>query len=165
VTLTDAQVGAVGEQLFCAYDMATSGGDLEAFRPVVDEDHVDVALRRKREPGWVAFVQVKTTMTHDERFEARTTYPAGAVMEDPAFLYALLQLDGPSIERCWLVPSADFNRLATRGRAGRTHVQLVAWVHTHRPDAWTPSRSARRCSERGWRRWSAACRRAGSRRC
>src|SRR5262245_13837520 len=136
--LTDSQVRAVGEQLFCAYAIWTSDGFLEAFRPVVDEDHVDVALRRRDVPGWVAFVQVKTTPTRKARFEARTTYPAGAVLEDDAFLYALLQLEGPSIERCWLVPSAEFNRLATRGRAGEGHVQLVAWVHTREQDAWGP---------------------------
>jgi hypothetical protein len=136
--LTDSQVGAVGEQLFCAYAIWTSAGLLEAFRPVVDEDHVDVALRRKDTPGWVAFVQVKTTATRKARFEARTTYPADAVLEDDAFLYALLQLEGPAIERCWLVPSAEFNRLATRGRAGEGHVQLVAWVHTREQDGWSP---------------------------
>src|SRR5262245_17022780 len=138
VPLTDAQVGAIGEQLFCAYAVWTSDGLLEAFRPVVDEDHVDVALRRRDVPGWIAFVQVKTTLTRKARFEARTTYPAGAVLEDDAFLYALLQLEGPAIERCWLVPSAEFNRLATRGRAGEGHVQLVAWVHTNQQDAWSP---------------------------
>ncbi|MDQ6774303.1 MAG: hypothetical protein M3024_15185 [Candidatus Dormibacteraeota bacterium] len=131
-------MGAVGEQLLCAYTLVTSGGEVEPFRPSVDDDHVDIGVRPRAGFG-ALWIQVKTSMKPDRkrRIFARAAFPAGAVYEDPAFVYAILLVEATSIVRCWLVPSAEFNRGAWRGPLGSRRVQLVMTAYLDRPDAWS----------------------------
>lgn len=110
-----SQIGRAGELAIELYTLVTAGGDVDIYSPVVDDDHVDlVAGIRGGAP--TLGIQVKTTPGVDGSglVEARASYPAGRIREDPNFLYAVVLLDAVRIEAVWLIPSPDFNRLAYR---------------------------------------------------
>jgi hypothetical protein len=116
-------VGRAGELAIELYALVTSGGEVDIYSPVVDDDHVDlVAGLRGGAPS--LGIQVKTTPSLDRSglVEARASYPVGHVREDPNFLYAVVLLDGVRIEAVWLLRSPDFNRLAYRVVEGAREV-------------------------------------------
>lgn len=110
-----SQIGRAGELAIELYALVTSGGEVDIYAPVVDDDHVDlVAGIRGGTP--TLGIQVKTTPTLDRSglVEARASYPEGQIREDRNFLYSVVLLDGVRIESVWLIRSPDFNRLAYR---------------------------------------------------
>lgn len=121
---TDA--GLAGELLFSAAVMLTSGFRLKLFEQLGDDDHVDRAIGEKgRVPALT--VQVKTALHEDAHgsIQATARFPGEhAVREHPAFWYAILFVRGIAIERCWLLSSADFNRVTSRTRDERGGVSL-----------------------------------------
>lgn len=110
-----SQVGRAGELAVELYALVTSGGELDIYSPVVDDDHVDLVAGIRGGPPTVG-IQVKTTPSVDRSglVEATASYPLGHVREHPSFLYAVVLLDAVRIEAMWLIGSADFNRLAYR---------------------------------------------------
>ncbi|HEV2415271.1 MAG TPA: hypothetical protein VGX27_10720 [Candidatus Dormibacteraeota bacterium] len=110
-----SQIGRAGELAIELYALVTSGGEVDIYAPVVDDDHVDlVAGIRGGTP--TLGIQVKTTPTLDRSglVEARASYPEGQIRDDRNFLYSVVLLDGVRIESVWLFRSPDFNRLAYR---------------------------------------------------
>ena len=128
---TDA--GLAGELLFSAAVMLSTGFRLKLFAQLGDDDHVDRAIGEKgRVPALT--VQVKTALHEDAHgsIQATARFPSeGAVREHPAFWYAILFVRGISIERCWLLSSADFNRITSRTRDARGGVSLRFSAPTH----------------------------------
>jgi hypothetical protein len=141
VPLTDSQVGMIGEHLLCAHLVHGSDGALDVFRPSVDDDHRDLAVGR-RGAVRTAYVQVKTSRGPDAkgRILAAARWPKGSVYEHPAYLYAVVVVSGVAIVSSWLVPSADFNRLAYHEMAGPRHVRLIMQAYLEREDRWAPFR-------------------------
>lgn len=117
------QLGRAGELALALYSMVSSGGDLQLFTPVADDDHVDATAGRRGGVPAIA-IQVKTASDVDRNgtVEATADYPIGHVREHRAFLYAVLLLASVTIEAAWLVPSPDFNRLAYRRTAGEREI-------------------------------------------
>jgi hypothetical protein len=117
------QLGRAGELALALYSMVSSGGELELFTPVADDDHVDATAGRRGGVPAIA-IQVKTASDVDSSgmVEATADYPAGHVREHRAFLYAVLLLGSVTIEAAWLVPSRDFNRLAYRRTAHKREI-------------------------------------------
>jgi hypothetical protein len=126
--------------LFSSYVTLTSDGELELYLPVADDDHVDVAGGRRGAVPRLA-IQVKTALHLDRagKVEARATFTDGVPREHPAFLYAIVYIQAAEVRAFWLVPSADFNRLAYRGRVGQG-LQLHAYVSPDGTDRFTPFR-------------------------
>ncbi|HKW08129.1 MAG TPA: hypothetical protein VJS19_11250 [Candidatus Dormibacteraeota bacterium] len=118
-----SQVGRAGELAVELYALVTSGGELDIYSPVVDDDHVDLVAGIRGGPATLG-IQVKTTPRVDRSglVEARASYPLGDVREHPNFLYAVVLLDAVRIEAMWLIGSSDFNRLAYRIVDGRREV-------------------------------------------
>ena len=112
------QLGRVGELAMALYAMVSSGGELQLFTPVADDDHIDATAGRRGGMPAIA-IQIKTAGDVDSGglVEATADYPAGQVREHRAFLYAVLLMASVKIESAWLVPSPDFNRLAYRRTA------------------------------------------------
>ena len=110
-----SQIGRAGELAIELYTLVTAGGEVDIYAPVVDDDHVDLVAGIRGGPPTVG-IQVKTTpsLDHSGLVEARASYPAGRVRDDPNFLYAVVLLDSIRIETIWLIGSRDFNRLAYR---------------------------------------------------
>ena len=125
--------GYVAERLVEVHALLSAGGDLSSFKPGADVDHKDIIVDRRG--GFAnAYVQVKSA-THVDR-EGRVVcfadYPEDAVPEHPRLVYVmcLMDVEAQELTRIWLVPSADFNRLAYRqhkhDEPGRVVLQFSA---------------------------------------
>lgn len=143
--LTATQRGTAGEQLFAACVTLSSGGDLELFKPLTDDDHTDVSAgRRGRVPALA--IQVKTALSLDRKrlAVARMSFPEGKPREHPAFIYAIVYVPDASIDAAWIVPSADFDRLAYRGAGRRGKgIELQFMASPIRQDRWAGFRCGR----------------------
>ena len=143
--LTSTQAGIAGEQLFAATVTLSSEGELELFKPLTDDDHTDISTgRRGRVPSLA--LQVKTARHLDRKGHAgaRMVFPSGQPREHPTFVYGVVYVVDACIQCAWVVPSADFNRLAYRG-AGR-HGKGIELQFMARPDLddhWAPYRCGR----------------------
>ena len=143
--LTATQRGIAGEELFSAVVMLSSGGDLELFKPMTDDDHTDVSAgKRGRVPALA--IQVKTALSLDRQgfAVARMSFPEGKPREHPAFVYVIVYVVDAAIQIGWVVPSADFNRLSYRGAGRRGKgLELQFMASPTRTDKWTRFRCAR----------------------
>lgn len=139
MAMSDAQAGVLGESLFAAYCLRTTGGELEVYRPLTDDDHRDFEVNRKTGFG-SAWVQVKTAVhANGGRILAHTSFKAQP-LESPAFVYAVLYVPDLTIETAWLVPSADFNRLTYHEHDRRGGTGLTMEASLSGDDAWSPFR-------------------------
>jgi hypothetical protein len=143
--LTTTQAGTAGEQLFAACVTLSSGGDLELFKPLTDDDHTDVtAGRRGKVPALAIQVKTSLSLDPDRRASARMTFPDGKPREHPTFVYAIVYVSEASIERAWVIPSADFNRLTTPGAGPRGKgIQLHFEASPSHDDRWATFRCSR----------------------
>src|ERR1700737_1735262 len=113
-------LGTLVELMAEAEILAGSGGRLIPSRMQPDVDHRDLVVAEVGGYG-ALWLQVKGT-THPDRegrVVAFANYPADAIPESPRLLYlvCMLDLEQHLLARLWLVPSADFNRLAYRERS------------------------------------------------
>ncbi|MEO8745121.1 MAG: hypothetical protein ABI334_08540 [Candidatus Dormiibacterota bacterium] len=128
--LEGSALGTLVELMVEAEILAGSDGRLIPSRMEPDVDHRDIVVADVGGFG-VLWLQVKGT-THPDaegRVVAFANYPVDAIPESPRLLYlvCLLDLQQHLLQRLWLVPSADFNRLAYRersARAGRITLQF-----------------------------------------
>ena len=142
--LTATQRGIAGEELFSAVVTLSSGGDLELFKPLTDDDHTDVSAgKRGRVPALA--IQVKTALSLDRQgfAVARMSFPEGKQREHPDFVYAIVYVVDAAIHSGWVVPSADFNRLSYRGAGRRGKgLELQFMASPTRRDKWAAFRCA-----------------------
>jgi hypothetical protein len=128
--LEGSALGSLVELMVEVEILAGSGGRLIPSRMEPDVDHRDLVVADVDGFGAV-WLQVKGT-THPDgegRIVAFANYRADAIPESPRMLYlvSLVDLEQHLLDRLWLVPSADFNRLAYRERAehpGRVTLQF-----------------------------------------
>ncbi|MGH7765781.1 MAG: hypothetical protein ACREOM_15320 [Candidatus Dormibacteraceae bacterium] len=128
--LEGSALGTLVELMVEAEILAGSEGRLIPFRMEPDVDHRDLVVADVGGFG-ALWLQVKGT-THPDgegRVVAFANYPADAIPDSSRLLYlvCLLDLEQHLLARLWLVPSADFNRLAYRersARAGRITLQF-----------------------------------------
>lgn len=143
--LTPTQRGIAGEELFTACVTLTSSGDLELFRPTTDDDHTDVTIgKRGMVPALAIQVKTALSLTIKGFAVARMAFPEGRTRQHPAFIYAIVFVPDASIEAAWIVPSADFNRLAYRGAGRRGKgIELQFMASPTRMDKWAGFRCSR----------------------
>jgi hypothetical protein len=70
--------------------------------------------------------------------QAIMTFGKGAPMEHPAFLYSILFVQAQAITHSWLIPSADFNRLAYHHRTPSGHLALIFEAAPDTDERWRP---------------------------
>jgi hypothetical protein len=123
-------LGTLVELMVEAEILAGSDGRLIPSRMEPDVDHRDLVVAQVGGYG-ALWLQVKGTthLDREGRVVAFANYPADAIPENAKLLYlvGLLDLQQHLLARLWLVPSADFNRLAYRERsshAGRVTLQF-----------------------------------------
>jgi hypothetical protein len=128
--LEGSTLGTLVELMVQAEILAGSAGRLIPSRVEPDVDHRDLVVAEVG--GYSAlWLQVKGT-THADgegRIVAFANYPIDAIPESARLLYLVCLLDVQQhlLARTWLVPSADFNRLAYRERdrrPGRVSLQF-----------------------------------------
>lgn len=124
--------------------MLTSDGELELFKPVVDDDHTDIAVGRQ---GMVAelAIQTKTALSLDRqgRVVARSDFPTDQIRERARFVYVIVYIVEAAIATGWIVPSADFNRIAYHVSRLHGGVELEFIAYPDRDDRWAPYRCRR----------------------
>src|SRR5438309_7184284 len=128
--LEGTALGTVVELMVEAELLIGSDGRLIPSRVEPDVDHRDIVVAEVGGYG-ALWLQVKGT-THPDRegrIVAFANYPVDAIPESARLLYlvCLLDVDQHLLARTWLVPSADFNRLAYRehsARPGRVTLQF-----------------------------------------
>jgi hypothetical protein len=91
-------------------------------------------------------IQVKTALTLDRKklAVARMAFPEGKPRQHPAFVYAIVFVPDAGVESAWIVPSAEFNRLAYRGAGRRGKgIELQFMASPTRDDRWSRFRCGR----------------------
>ena len=128
--LDGSTLGTLVELMVRAEILAGSDGRLIPSRFEPDVDHRDLIVADVGGYGTI-WLQVKGTTHLDKegRIVAFANYAADAIPENARLLYlvCLLDLEQHLLTRLWLVPSAEFNRLAYRehsSRAGRVTLQF-----------------------------------------
>jgi len=128
--LDGSTLGTLVELMVRAEILAGSDGRLIPSRFEPDVDHRDLIVADVGGYGAI-WLQVKGTTHLDKegRVVAFANYATDAIPENSRLLYlvCLLDLHQHLLARLWLVPSADFNRLAYRehsSRAGRVDLQF-----------------------------------------
>ncbi len=114
---TATEIGYLAQSMVGPSAMVGSGFELTPLPTVVDVDHRDLDLDEKGTDRHCE-VQVKaaTHLDREGRVVCFANYPEDAVPETPRFVYVagLLDLVRVELARIWMVPSAEFNRLAYR---------------------------------------------------
>jgi hypothetical protein len=138
--LSPSVVGYISERLVEVYAILGTGGKLTSFKPGVDVDHRDLIFDERGRNRNV-YAQVKCALAANPRglFEFNAYYPAGDPPSTPRFVYILCHLDVTrmAITHIWLVPSADFNRLASRS-IYRGGIHFVASPGLSKHSKWNP---------------------------
>ena len=128
--LDGSTLGTLVELMVRAEILAGSDGRLIPSRFEPDVDHRDLIVADVGGYGAI-WLQVKGTthLDREGRVVAFANYPVDAVPENGRLLYLVCLLDVHQhlLSRLWLIPSADFNRLAYRehsSRPGRVDLQF-----------------------------------------
>lgn len=106
----------------------------------MDVDHKDLIFdERGRNRNVYAQVKCALAAGLPGLFEFNAYYPAGVLPSSPRFVYILchLELTKMAIAHVWLVPSADFNRLASHS-VYRGGIHLVASPGLSKHSKWNP---------------------------
>jgi hypothetical protein len=132
--LEGSALGTLVELMVEAEVLAGSDGRLVPSRMEPDIDHRDIVVTDVGGFGTL-WLQVKGTShpDHEGRVVAFANYRSDAIPESSHLLYlvCLVDLEQHLLSRLWLVPSADFNRLAYREhskRADRVTLQFSCRV-------------------------------------
>ena len=120
--MTSTQVGAIAENLVVSSMMIESDGRLSPFRPVADDDGVDILVYDKKS-GRAVPIQVKSRTL---ALKKRGTQARGNVVHfgvraatfkgsgSARLIAVLLSEDASQIERAWLIPMRELPRIASR---------------------------------------------------
>jgi hypothetical protein len=118
--LEGSALGTLVELMVEAEILAGSEGRLIPSRLEPDVDHRDLVVADVGGFG-ALWLQVKGTThpDHEGRVVAFANYRVDSIPESPRLLYlvCLVDLHQHILDRLWLVPSPDFNRLAYRENA------------------------------------------------
>jgi hypothetical protein len=132
--LEGSALGSLVELMVEAEIIAGSDGRLIPSKMEPDVDHRDLFVTHVGGFGAV-WIQVKGTSHADNegRIVAFADYPSDAIPESSSLLYivCLVDLEEHVLTRLWLVPSADFNRLAYKehgAREGRVALQFSCLI-------------------------------------
>lgn len=148
--LSPQQIGKVGERLFYKLLILGSGGKLEAYMPVADEERRDFEVHIKGKYRPILAIQVKCAarLWYDKRKGlARLTIGfqvlEGNIRTDRLFWYffACLDLDGMGfMDPVFIVPSAVIHKYARLGRLRGKQVDFdfVANMARRSRDRWSP---------------------------
>ena len=141
-SMTQTQIGTIGEVTVAAQLMLGSDGRFSPFLPFADDDGIDLIVYDKV-TGVSLPVQVKArtsgklgksdTIVFDVR---RKTFND----HDGAFLLAiLLDMTGGLIQRAWLIPMSELGAVA---RVGAERLSITPSAKEESKDRYTPYRCA-----------------------
>lgn len=135
---TTTQVGAIGECLTAAGILDASNGRLSPFKPVADDDGLDLLLFDKQTRKPIP-LQIKCRRSFDDakaqtlQFDVRLKTFA----EEGEGYLLCIKLEGASVDTLWLIPAKDLRTIARRTS---THLVVVPSAKTTSQDRLTPYR-------------------------
>ena len=111
--LTSTQIGAIGESLVATGLMAASGGRLAPFKPIADDDGIDLLLFDKL-TGKAVPLQVKSRTGFDDAKAETVQFDVqqSTFAERGHSLLALL--NGTAVRKVWLIPGGRLAEVARR---------------------------------------------------
>ena len=132
------QVGAIGECLVAAWILEASGGRLSPFKPVADDDGMDLLLFDKLTRKAIP-LQIKCRRKFDDpkaqtvQFDVRLKTFA---QEGEGYLLCV-KLDGATIGTLWLIPTRELESISNKTS---THFVVVPSTKPTSQDRLTPYR-------------------------
>ena len=121
-----ALLGYIVECLVEAYALLGASGRLTTARPDSDVDHKDFIVDERG--GYRSiYLQVKGASVLDHgTVSVVVRYKKGEILSDPrlVYIFCLLDVKAISLSRIFVIPSPEFNRLASRVRLRGGRVQL-----------------------------------------
>jgi hypothetical protein len=135
---SSTQIGAIGECIAAAGILEGSIGRLSPFKPVADDDGMDLLLFDKLARKAVP-LQIKTRRSYDDpkaqtvQFDVRLKTFA---RQGEGYVLCV-KLHGIAIDTLWLVPAAE---LASVAKKSSTHLIIVPSAKPASKDRFTPYR-------------------------
>jgi hypothetical protein len=135
---TSTQIGAMGECVAAAGILEGSVGRLSPFKPVADDDGMDLLLFDKLARKAIP-LQIKTRRSYDDpkaqtvQFDVRLKTFA---REGEGYVLCI-KLDAVTIDTLWLIPAAEFAGVA---KESPTHLIIVPSAKPTSRDRFTPYR-------------------------
>src|SRR5665213_4165095 len=114
--LSSTQIGIIGENLLVNAVMKASNGRLSPFKPIADDDGLDVLFYDK-ETGTSVAIQLKCRTNTDSRGKTAQFYVRGATFKEErhAFLVAALLNTGMDGFDCtWFMPMKDVTTVGNK---------------------------------------------------
>lgn len=110
---SSTQAGSIAECLVAAAIMEASAGRLAPFKPLADDDGIDLLLFDKITQRATP-VQIKARRTYDDVKGQRVQFDIRrrAFNEDRALDYLFVKLDRLRIEMAWLIPASKLMGVA-----------------------------------------------------
>jgi len=109
--LTSTQIGAIGEAAIAAGLMLESVGRLAPFRPLADDDGIDLLLFDKETKDAIP-LQIKCRRKVDNDSAETVQFDVRCSKMPPSGFVLAALLDGVSVRTVWLVPVDKFKTLA-----------------------------------------------------
>jgi hypothetical protein len=111
--LTSTQRGAIGEGVAATGLMLASGGQLSPYRPVADDDGVDLLLVDKLSRSIVQLqVKCRTKVDDGKAQTVQFDVQLGTFAEGAKGYVLGILLDGAALQKAWLVPLARLRAVA-----------------------------------------------------
>lgn len=128
--LTSTQRGVIGESVAATGLMLASGGQLSPFRPIADDDGVDLLLMDKRSHSIVQ-LQVKCrTKVDDAKAETvQFDVQLNTFAQDARGYILGILLDGAALRKAWLIPLSELRSVA-RPSSGKLVIVASAKEHS-----------------------------------
>jgi hypothetical protein len=116
------QKGDIAENRIIELITYTSNGNISCYRPVADDDEIDIILNEK---GKLAplFIQVKSRFLLNKKNRFIQNVGINTFTEDSNFYLCFILFSDKSLDiQClWLIPSFDFKEKAYLKSAGETY--------------------------------------------
>jgi hypothetical protein len=111
--LTSTQIGAVGETVVATGLMLASRGRLSPYRPLADDDGIDLLLVDKPSRS-IAQLQVKSRTKVDNQKAQTVQFDVqlGTFAEGARGYVLAILLDGAALQKAWLIPAAKLRSVA-----------------------------------------------------
>ena len=147
--ISNSEQGTITEAEFVKIVMLTSDGEAVPSRPVVDDEHRDFDIHRRRRLAALA-MQLKTTLRlrkHGRQLIMQITFRMRPpLFTSPRFWYFLAHFDVATMtftEPMFLVPSTFLHKHARRGKSANKAgipFQIKASLDPDAHDKWRPFR-------------------------
>ena len=135
---SSTQIGAIGECVAAAGILEGSAGRLSPFKPIADDDGMDLLLFDKLARKAVP-LQIKTRRSYDDlkaqtvQFDVRLKTFA---RQGEGYVLCI-KVDSTAIDTLWLIPAAE---LAGVAKQSRSHLIVVPSAKPTSKDRFTPYR-------------------------